>query len=66
MIQDAMNFQRRQIDERVDNHTQNLVRGTASREEDQRVRGIIRGLLEARQIIDDLEDRLRKANADLE
>ncbi len=64
MIQDAMNFQRRELDEQIANHTANLVRGTPSRDEDQRVRGIIRGLLVAKDIVNDLEDRLRKANAD--
>lgn len=65
MIQDAMNFQRRELDEHIANHTANLVRGTASRDEDQRVRGIIRGLMVAKDIVNDLEDRLRKANADM-
>lgn len=63
MITDALNFQRREIDAQLESHTQNLVRGTKSRDEDERIRGILRGLQLARQIVDDLEDRLRKAGA---
>ena len=66
MIQDAMNFQRRELDEQIASHTASLVRGTSSRDDDQRVRGIIRGLQVAKDIVNDLEDRLRKANADTE
>ena len=63
MIQDVLNAQRRLLDEHIDNHTNNLVRGTPSRDEDQRVRGIIRGLMVAKDVITDVEDRLRKADA---
>jgi hypothetical protein len=66
MILDALNFQRRQLDEQIESHTQNLVRGTPSRDEDQRVRGIIRGLQVALQVIEDVEDRLRKANENID
>jgi hypothetical protein len=64
MIQDAMNFQRRQLDEQIELQTEGLVRGSPSRDEDQRIRGIIRGLLVAKQIVADLEDRLRKAESE--
>jgi hypothetical protein len=66
MILDALNFQRRQLDEQIESHTQNLVRGTPSRDEDQRVRGIIRGLQVALLVIEDVEDRLRKANENID
>ena len=64
MIKDALDFQRRQLDEHTDSHTRSLVRGTKSRDEDERVRGILRGLEIARQIVDDLENRLRKVNGE--
>lgn len=61
MIQDACSFQRRQLDEAIEKHTAGLVRGSGSRDDDQRVRGIIYGLQLARGIVDDLEDRLLRA-----
>lgn len=61
MIADACNFQRRQLDEAIEKHTAGLVRGTGSRDDDQRVRGIIYGLQLSRGIVDDLEERLRRA-----
>jgi hypothetical protein len=63
MIKDILDHQRKQLDEQIENHTVNLVRGTPSRDEDQRVRGILRGLQLAKQMIDDTEERLRKAGA---
>jgi hypothetical protein len=66
MITDACNFQRRQLDEAIESHTNSLVRGTGSRDDDQRVRGIIYGLQLARAIVNDLEDRARRAESDSE
>lgn len=61
MIQDAMTYQRNQIADLVESHTANLVRGTPSRDEDQRIRGIIYGLKLAEGIVIDTEDKLRAA-----
>lgn len=60
MIEDACNFLRREIDEKIEAQTAALVRGTASRDEDQTIRGLIRGLNMSRAIVDDLEDRARR------
>jgi hypothetical protein len=64
MIKDVCNFQRRQLDDAIETHTANLVRGAGSRDDDQRIRGIIYGMQLARGIIDDVEDRVRRAESD--
>ena len=61
MIDDICNYQRRALTENIVSHTEQLVRGTVSRDEDQRVRGIIRGLQMALNIVDDVEERANKA-----
>lgn len=61
MITDACSFQRRQLGEMIESHTTSLVRGSSSRDDDQRIRGIIYGLQLAVNVVDDLEDRARRA-----
>jgi hypothetical protein len=61
MITDACNFQRRQLNDTMESHVASLIRGTGSRDDDQRVRGIIYGLQLAISVVNDLEDRARRA-----
>lgn len=63
MIVDACSYQRGLIDEKLELHVESLVRGTASRDEDQRIRGLIQGLRMARDIVNDVEDRARRADS---
>jgi hypothetical protein len=64
MIQEAITFLRREINEKIDMQTNALVRGGVNRDEDQMLRGIIRGLNMALNDIADLEDRIKRANND--
>jgi len=61
MLLDVCNFQRRYLHEHIDSHTASLVRGTQSRDDDQRIRGIIHGLWLAIGIVDDVEARAKVA-----
>lgn len=63
MMKQLMDHQRSEIYALIEQHTAALVRGTPSRDEDQRVRGIITGLERAASVINDTEDRLRKSGA---
>jgi hypothetical protein len=64
MILDACSFQKRQLDDTIETHTASLIRGAGTRDDDQRIRGIIYGLQIARGIVDDVEVRVRTAEND--
>jgi len=50
-----------QIDDEIVLRTDNLVRGTNSREADERIRGILEGLNLAKQFVRDVEERARRS-----
>jgi hypothetical protein len=61
MSMELLDYQRRDLDRQIESHTANLVRGTTSRDEDQRIRGIIYGLKLALGVIEGVEEKLRAA-----
>jgi hypothetical protein len=61
MISSACDFLRNQLEELTKSHTASLVRGSASRDDDQRIRGILYGLQLANNAVNDLEERARRA-----
>lgn len=64
MIREALEYQTRQLEEAIDAHTQSLVRGAGSRDDDQRIRGIIHGLKLGISIIQEMQEKLRKAEGE--
>ena len=64
MINEIFEYQRRELEQHIQAHTDTLVRGTTDRDEDQRVRGIIHGLRKALSVLDVTYERARKAARD--
>lgn len=63
MILDACEFQIRQLEEQIRVHTEGLVRGGPTRDDDQRTRGIIHGLKLSIGVVQDLLERAQRAEA---
>jgi hypothetical protein len=61
MILDVLEHQCRELEDQIRVHTEGLVRGTGSRDDDQRTRGIIYGLRLAIGRIEDTIERVKRA-----
>lgn len=63
MIRSFCDSLRRDMTEVTENLRSDLERGTPSRDQDERLRGELRGLRRALQMLEDLEERARRAAA---
>ncbi len=61
MVSSYFDLLHQQIDEEAALRTAGLVRGTGSREADERVRGVLEGLFAAKEIIRAVEERARRS-----